>query len=150
MDDRSGVRSIRSVDYIIILCDDLEPMRRFYAEVLEFPIHEEKPGVWVGFRIGSQWLGLRPRGRSYDGPAVPGSAASLQLSFRVPPTDVDLAFESLRSHDVDVIEEPRNQDWPHRTLFVRDPENNVLEIFADIDVNDTATGPSGVHTIVEP
>lgn len=145
--DGRGVQAIRSVDYIIIMCDELEPMRSFYSNVLDFTIHEEDPGLFVGFQIGTLWFGLRPRGRGYDGPAVPHESAAIQLSFRVPPADVDLAYERLQEHTVEVIEGPTDQDWPHRTLFFRDPENNVLEIFADIHPRDTLAAPSGVHLL---
>lgn len=141
----NGVRTIRSVGYIIILCDDLTAMRRFYSEVLQFRVHDEDPGHWVGFEVGSLFLALRPRGRSYDGPTIPSESASIQLSFRVPPADVDIAHKTLQEHDVDVIEEPTNQDFAHRTLFFRDPENNVIEIFADIHPRDTAPTTSTLH-----
>lgn len=145
MSEYSGFGAIRSVDYISILCVDLPTMRRFYTEVLEFSVYDEEPGHWVSFQIGTLWLALRPRGRSYDGPAIPDESAATQLSFRVPPADVDLAYETLQQHGVAVIEEPTDQDWPHRTLFFKDPEHNVIEIFADIHPRDTAPTSSGLH-----
>lgn len=144
-ENSGGVRAIRSVDYIIVLCDDLNAMRRFYTEVLHFAVREEEPGHFVGFHVGTLWFALRPRGRRYDGPAVPAESASIQLSFRVPPADVDLAHQGLQEHGVEVIEGPTNQDFPHRTLFFKDPENNILEIFADIHPRDTADQSSGLH-----
>lgn len=145
----SGVRAIRSVGYIIVLCDDLTAMRRFYSEVLQFRVHDEDPGHWVGYEVGSLFLALRPRGRSYDGPAVPRDSAAIQLSFRVPPADVDIAYQTLQDHNVSVIEKPTNQDFAHRTLFFRDPENNVIEIFADIHPRDTASTTSTLHRSCE-
>lgn len=149
MRDITGVGAIRSVDYIILLCEDIDAMRHFYAEVLQFPILEEASGTFVGFQVGGVWLGLRPRGRRYDGLPVSAASASIQLSFRVPPADVDLAYKSIMTHDLDVIEQPTNQNWPHRTLFFRDPENNIIEIFADIHTDDCLAEPSGVHLIAE-
>lgn len=146
MTDHSGFGAIRSVDYIIIPCDDLTKMRRFYTEVIGLEIYDEDD-QWVSFQIGSLFVGLRPRGRAYDGPTIPAASAGIQLSFRVPPADVDDAFATLKKNGIDVIEEPTNQDFAHRTLFFHDPENNVIEIFADIHTNETAAVSSGLHRL---
>lgn len=148
MNELSGFRAIRSVGYVIILCDDLNRMKAFYKDIFNFEIEEQEEGHWIAFRVGSQFLGLRPRGRSYDGPPVPAGSASVQVSFRVPPADVDIAFQTLQEKGVDIIEPPTNQDFPHRTLFFRDPENNAIEIFADIHPRDSAPESSGVHRVV--
>lgn len=148
MDDYSGIGAIRSLDYVIILCDDLEKMRTFYAELFGFELEDDRPGRNASFRVGTLYLHLRPRGRGYDGPHGPEGSASMQLSFRVPPADVDLAYETLKAKDIEVIEGPTNQDWLHRTLFFKDVEGNILEIFADIHPREAAASPSGVHEII--
>ena len=146
MSDTEGTGAIRSVDYIIVLCDDLGSMRRFYTDMLGFALHDEGED-WVGLQVGSLFLGLRPRGRAYDGPSPASGTASVQLSFRVPPADVDVAYRSLLDHGVSIIEQPTSQDaaWGHRTLFFRDPENNILEIYADIHPDDAGDGHSSIH-----
>ncbi|MEM7061450.1 MAG: VOC family protein [Pseudomonadota bacterium] len=146
-DKPTGVGTIRSLDYVFLLCDDVDKMKDFYLGLFQFQVEEETPGRMVEFRLGTLFLGLRARGRRYDGPSNQEASASVQLSFRVPPADVDIAFETLKARNIDVIEGPTNQDWPHRTLYFRDPENNVLEIFADIHLCDMAPSPSGVHLL---
>ncbi|WP_298971730.1 VOC family protein [uncultured Roseobacter sp.] len=148
MNKYSGFRAIRSLDYVIILCHDLAKMRAFYEQLFEFQIEEDFPERMMFFRVGVLFLGLRKRGRAYDGPSVPSSSASIQISFRVPPADVDLAYDKLVECGLDVIEPPTNQDWTHRTLFFRDPEHNIVEIFADIHPSETLAETSGVHQIV--
>ncbi|MEM7528292.1 MAG: VOC family protein [Pseudomonadota bacterium] len=149
MQVRDGFGAIRSLDYVILLCDDLEGMRAFYDKLFAFEVEEDVPDTMVFFRVGTLFLGLRRRGRAYDGPPVRTGSASIQISFRVPPADVDIAYEKLVALGIDVIEEPTNQDWCHRTLFFRDPENNVIEIFADIHPRETLSAPSGVHQLVD-
>ncbi|MEO0429699.1 MAG: VOC family protein [Pseudomonadota bacterium] len=144
----TGIGAIRSLDYVFLLCDDLENMTRFYGDVFAFERQEVQPGRMVELRVGSLFLGLRRRGRAYDGPTIPVQSAAVQLSFRVPPADVDIAFDTLKTKGVDVIEPPTDQDWPHRTLYFRDPENNILEIFADIHLQETRSAPSGVHAVI--
>ena len=145
----TGLGAIRSMDYVILLCDDLNKMKRFYDEVFDFQIEDEEPGIWLGYRVGAMFLGLRPRGRAYDGLGIPDKSASIQLSFRVPPADVDNAYDSLISKGIEVIEKPTNQDWPHRTLFFQDPEGNIIEIYADIHPRDMASNPTGVHSMIK-
>ena len=143
-----GLGAIRSLDYVFILCDDIDNMKSFYLDLFQLQIEEETPGRMVEFRVGSLFVGLRSRGRQYDGPSIPIQSAAVQLSFRVPPTDVDIAYETLKAKGIEVIEAPTNQDWPHRTLYFRDPENNILEIFADIHIRETVSTPTGVHALV--
>lgn len=147
--ETTGLGAIRSLDYVIVLCDDLEAMKQFYCSIFDFLIDDEQPGKLICFRVGTLFLCLRPRGRQYDGPTIPERSAAIQLSFRVPPADVDLAHETLKQKGVDVIEGPTNQDWPHRTLFFRDPENNVIEVFAEIHERDTLSSPTGTHLLAQ-
>ena len=128
----SGIGAIRNLDYAIIICKDIEVMRSFYREVMQFEIFRETPGQWVEFKVGSSLLTLRPRNRPYDGSAALADSASLQLAFRVPPNDIDIAFEALKAEGVQIIEPPKDQTWGHRTLFFFDPESNVIELYADI------------------
>jgi len=148
MNKYEGFKAIRSLDYVILLCDDLSSMKSYYEKLFAFEVEEHFPERMIFFRVGTLFLGLRKRGRAYDGPSVPLSSASIQISFRVPPADVDHAYETLVENGLDVIEPPTNQDWTHRTLFFRDPENNIIEIFADIHPRETLAVPSGVHQVV--
>lgn len=34
-----------------------------------------------------------------------------------------------------MLEPPRDHEYGHRTLFFKDPEGNILEIYADISLN---------------
>lgn len=146
MGDHSGFGAIRSIDYVIIPCNDFATMRNFYIEVMGFEVHDEASD-WVGFRVGTTFIGLRPRGRAYDGLAAPAGSAGVQLSFRVAPADVDLAYETLG--DREVIEPPTAQDadWGHRTLYFADPEHNIIEIYADIHPRDAGDGHAAIHDV---
>lgn len=145
----AGLRAVRSIGYVFILCDDIEKMKEFYQRLFRFEVEEETPGQMIEFRVGDLLLGLRPRGRRYDGPEVPTPSATVQLSFRVPPADVDLAHQALLAQNIEVIEGPTNQHWPHRTVYFKDPENNVLEIYADIHPREMRAAPTGVHAIID-
>lgn len=122
------------MDYVILLCDEWERMRAFYRDTLGFPIYRDWDG-WCELRVGNVLLTLRRRGRSYDGPA--GEGAAVQLAFRVAPNEVEPCWRELVAAGVEILEAPEGRDhtdgYGHRTLFFRDPERNVLEIYADIE-----------------
>lgn len=128
-----SLKEIRNFDSIILLCQNMKDTRLFYKDVMGFPLEFDSDN-WVSFRVGSTLLTLRPRGPSLawdDGPAAPGSAA-VQLAFRVPPHAVDACHAELVAKGVPIVRAPTDlPDWRHRTLFFRDPEDNVVEIYAE-------------------
>ena len=127
------MKAIREIDYVILLCEDMAASRAFYRDVMRFSVVEDQED-WVRFRVGSSFLTLRPRGQWlcwHDGDGVSG-AASVQLAFRVDAENVSECYAELTEKEVDVIDPPRDQDFGHRTLFFRDPEGNVVEIYAEI------------------
>ena len=128
-----SLKDIRTVDYVVLLCTNMMETRRFYQDVMGFPIDFDSEN-WVSFRVGSTLLTLKPRGPSLawdDGPAVPGSAA-VQLAFRVPPPAVDTCHAELVAKNIPIVRAPTDlPSWRHRTLFFRDPEDNIIEIYGE-------------------
>lgn len=129
-----AIGTISNLDYVILLCERMAKTREFYLNVMKFPLEMDRPD-WVSFRVGSALLTLRPRGlrsSSHDGPAVDGSAC-IQLAFRVPPPAVEHCHQELIASGVEILSPPKDlPDWRHRALFFRDPEGNIIEIYAEI------------------
>ena len=124
------LKNIRNLDYVILLCEEIPRMRTFYHEVMGFQIYRAN-AEWVEMKVGATLLTLRNRGRPYDGAKLPDSAG-IQLAFRVTPAEVDECHQELIKKQVDILDPPRDTEYGHRTLFFRDPEGNILEIYADI------------------
>jgi catechol 2,3-dioxygenase-like lactoylglutathione lyase family enzyme len=125
---------IRGLDYTVIYVRDMDAMRIFYGEVMDFPLERMLGEDWVEYRIGTNILALahpRVTPAAMDA-ATPAGAAALQLAFRVAPGDVDRCAEELKAQEIEITGEPTDQPWGHRTLFFRDPDGNVLEIYAEI------------------
>ena len=121
---------IETLNYVILLCEDISRMKAFYHEILGVPIERDWED-WIELRLGAVLLTLRPRGRPYDGPSITGSAG-LQLAFRVEPPEVEGWHAFLLQKHVEILDPPHDWDYGHRTLFFKDTEGNILEIYADI------------------
>ena len=123
---------IRSLDYTVIFARQMSAMREFYGTMLGFPLHRELGANWIEYRVGSNILALTERGVVFDDPSPPIGVLSLQLAFRVAPSEVATCANTLKERGVSIISGPTDQAWGHRTLFFRDPDGNVLEIYAEI------------------
>jgi len=127
------LRAIRALDYTVIFVRDLDAMRRFYTEVMQFEVYFELGGgSWVELRVGGNVLALTRPGGVIPDPVPPAGTACLQLAFRVRREEVDACETELRAQNVEIVAPATDQPWGHRTLFFRDPDGNLLEIYADI------------------
>jgi catechol 2,3-dioxygenase-like lactoylglutathione lyase family enzyme len=132
LSSRSPFQAIRAIDYTVIFVRDMAAMRRFYENILAFPLLRELSPGWIEYRVGENTLALaRPSRTAADAPTPNGSAA-LQLAFKVPVSEVDLCADELVRHGINLLSPPTDQVFGHRTLFFRDPDGNLLEVFADI------------------
>jgi catechol 2,3-dioxygenase-like lactoylglutathione lyase family enzyme len=122
----SAFQAIRAIDYTVIFVRDMAAMRSFYEGILGFPLLRELSPNWIEYRVGGNTLALaRPR-------LTPKGSASLQLAFRVSAPEVDQCADELVRRGIDLLSPPTDQAFGHRTLFFRDPDGNLLEVFADI------------------
>ena len=129
---RSPFNAIRAIDYTVIFVRDMVAMRRFYEDVLALSLRRELSSNWIEYGLGNNTLALaRPSRTAADAPTPPGSA-SLQLAFRVSAAEVDACADELVRQGVALLSPPTNQPFGHRTLFFRDPDGNLLEIYAEI------------------
>ena len=87
---------------------------------------------WVELRVGGNILALSEPGLVIPDRMPPAGTACLQLAFRVRREEVDACETALRAVGVRDRRVGDRQPWGHRTLFFRDPDGNLLEIYADI------------------
>jgi catechol 2,3-dioxygenase-like lactoylglutathione lyase family enzyme len=128
----SALNAIRNLDYIILFARDMAALRRFYGEVMEFPQHRTLGPQWVEYRVGGSTLAITERGMMFDDAAPEPGTLSVQLAFRVAPAEVTECAAAFAAKGIEAIWPVTDQPWGHRTLFVRDPDGNVVEIYAEI------------------
>ena len=87
----------------------------------------------VRVRVGSNILALTEHGARSDDPVPPIGALSLQLAFRVAPSEVAACATVHVDRGVKIISRPTDQPFGHRILFFRDPDGNLWEMYAEIE-----------------
>jgi catechol 2,3-dioxygenase-like lactoylglutathione lyase family enzyme len=128
----SAFKAIRAIDYTVIYVRDLAAMRRFYEDVLGFELIRELSPRWIEYSVGPNVLALALPGLTAKDDPVPKNTAALQLAFKVARDDVDACAAELTQQGITLVLPPTDQPFGHRTLFFRDPDGNMLEVYAEI------------------
>jgi lactoylglutathione lyase len=123
---------IRGIDYTVIYVRQMAAMRQFYGTTLGFPLHKELSPSWIEYRVGSNLLALAVGGGRFNDTLPAVGTLMLQLAFRVSPSEVATCAATLAQRGANIVSGPTDQPFGHRTLFFRDPDGNVLEIYAEL------------------
>ncbi|MCK0095837.1 VOC family protein [Yoonia sp. F2084L] len=130
--NQSPFEAIRAIDYTVIFVRDMDAMQQFYENVLRFSISRKLSENWIEYTVGPNTFVLsRPGYTAKDDPLPEGSAA-LQLAFKVTGSQVDACAVELAKLNIPILSPPTDRDFGHRTLFFRDPDGNLLEVYAEI------------------
>jgi catechol 2,3-dioxygenase-like lactoylglutathione lyase family enzyme len=116
----------------VLFARDMDAMRHFWGEVMGFEVNRELQRGWIEYRIGSCLLVLTEHGVMFNDAKAPKGALSAMVAFRVTRDQVDRCAEALAAKGVKLESGPTDQPWAHRTIFFRDPDGNIVEIYADI------------------
>ena len=128
----SAFKSIKAVDYTVVFVRDMMAMRRFYEDVMGFAMTRELSPRWLEYQVGGNTLALAIPVLTGNDPPTPKGSAALQLAFKVSVLEVDDCAAELAKQGVAIVSPPTDRPFGHRTLFFRDPDGNLLEIYADL------------------
>jgi catechol 2,3-dioxygenase-like lactoylglutathione lyase family enzyme len=131
----SAFQAIRAIDYTVIFVRDMAAMRRFYEDILGFPLLRELSPGWIEYRLGDNTLALARPSKTADAPTPNGSASS-QLAFKVSASEVDQCADELVRQGVNLLSPPTDQVFGHRCSSVTRTEIywRCLRIFSGREV----------------
>jgi catechol 2,3-dioxygenase-like lactoylglutathione lyase family enzyme len=125
---------ITGVYETVLYGDDVTAMKRFYADTLGLRLVDGPDELSAAFRLGDGGVLLvfDADRSSETGRAVPshGARGAGHVAFRIPPGTHDTWRARLERSSVAI---EREVDWPRggRSLYVRDPAGNSVELTAD-------------------
>lgn len=115
-----------------IVTDDVAGLAAFYARLIGTPVALND--YYVEVPAGPMSVGFSKRrfteyAEDQAGPSGrPGGQDRIVLDFLV--DDVDQEFERIDGLGVDWVLEPTTQPWGNRSMVLRDPEGNLVNVFS--------------------
>ena len=115
-----------------IITDDLEGMVAFYEKVTGIAAERPAP-VFAEFvsPLATLAIGHTQTVAAFgEGSAAPAANRSMIVEFRV--KDVDAEYARLRQYVDTWVQEPTTMPWGNRSILFRDPDGNLVNLFAPV------------------
>ena len=125
---------IDHLDHLVLTCVDPDATKHFYTEVLQMQL-ETFRGDRIAFRFGNQKINLHVRGREFEPKAHLPAPGALDLCF-IASVPLDQVIAHLRACGWPIVEGPVERTGATqkiRSVYVRDPDLNLIEISELID-----------------
>lgn len=125
---------IRRIDHLVLTVKNIEKACAFYSRVLGMQVVTFGAGR-KALQLGEQKINLHEAGKEFEPKALHPTPGSGDLCFI---TDVPLeqVIDHMRSCGVDLVEGPVRRTGamgPIQSIYVRDPDGNLLEISNYLD-----------------
>ncbi|MBB3117294.1 VOC family protein [Pseudoduganella violacea] len=120
---------IDHLDHLVLTTRDKERCIDFYTRVLGMQLETFGAGR-VAFKFGAQKINLHEYGKEFLPKAQAPTPGSLDLCF-IASLPLDQVIARLHAADVAIEEGPlmrTGANWPIRSVYVRDPDLNLIEI----------------------
>jgi catechol 2,3-dioxygenase-like lactoylglutathione lyase family enzyme len=123
---------IDHVDHIVLTTRDKDACIRFYVDVLGMKLEkfntptEER----LALKFGTQKINLHEWGREFTPRAHVAVPGSLDLCF-IAAVSLEEVIQRLKRHNIAILEGPvakTGAQGPIRSVYVRDPDLNLVEI----------------------
>ncbi|BAY22998.1 glyoxalase/bleomycin resistance protein/dioxygenase [Calothrix sp. NIES-2100] len=124
---------INSIHHIAIICSDYERSKKFYVEVLGFPIIQEtfrahRNSYKLDLRVGkNSQIELFSFPNPPERPSTPEACGLRHLAFAV--DDIEQTVIDLQSQGIEVEDIRIDEITDKKFTFFKDPDNLPLEIY---------------------
>ncbi len=123
-----------------LLVKDFATCFKFYAEQLGLePAWGDENSGYASFKVADGIEGFAIFVSDWMAPAVGNTDKELPVGFREKSMvvfsvdNVDEAYSALKAKGVKFINEPTDMpDWGMRTVHLRDPEDNLIELYSPL------------------
>jgi catechol 2,3-dioxygenase-like lactoylglutathione lyase family enzyme len=117
---------LTTLDYTILVVDDLDTALAFYTDALGLPLGH-RSGPYAQLDTGSCHLGLYERAAMAETLGVGDTdVAPFEIGFKV--DDVDGAYGELIDRGATPVVPPTDRPWGQRTAYIRDPDGHLVEL----------------------
>ena len=120
---------IKSIDHIVLTTRDLDKCLAFYVNVLGMKLENYGAGR-IALAFGDQKFNVHPPGFDASIKARTPTPGSLDLCF-LADCPLEAVISKLNEHAIPIEEGPSIRTgarFPIRSVYVRDPDDNLVEI----------------------
>ncbi len=125
---------IKSLDHIVLTTRDLEKCLAFYTQALGMQLETFGQGR-IALRFGEQKFNVHPPGLDTGIRARYPTPGSLDLCF-LADCPLEKVIAQLKQHNIPIEQGPvvrTGARFPIRSVYVRDPDDNLIEISVPAD-----------------
>ncbi|EHG7890702.1 VOC family protein [Citrobacter sp.] len=123
------IAMIDHLDHLVLTSNNEEACVRFYVELLGMRLETFAQGR-KAFVFGNQKINLHIRGKEFEPKAHVPTPGALDLCF-ITTRALEEVIATFQTHGVDIVEGPVARTGamgPIRSVYVRDPDLNLIEI----------------------
>ena len=120
---------IDHLDHFVLTTGRTEQCIDFYTRVLGMKL-ERFGEDRMALKFGAQKINLHEKGREFEPKATTALPGTLDICF-IASVPLDEVIARLNAARVTIIEGPvmkTGANWPIRSVYVRDPDGNLVEI----------------------
>ncbi|AVY94598.1 catechol 2,3-dioxygenase-like lactoylglutathione lyase family enzyme [Microvirgula sp. AG722] len=120
---------INRLDHLVLTVADIERSCQFYRQVLGFEVVTFR-GDRKALVFGRQKINLHQTGREFEPKALLPTAGSADLCF-IADTPLEQVIDELHGQGITIEEGPVERtgaSGPIRSVYLRDPDQNLIEI----------------------
>ena len=125
-------KNMKKFNSVCIITSDLDRSCQFYQRVLQ--LDPEGDGTFTTFTTQDASLSIFTRSAMEEmspGCMAGASYGGIVLEFEI--DDVDEAYHRFVEMSIPVVKPPTTQPWGLRSVWVRDPDGNVVNFYTDIN-----------------